>query len=273
MTTNDLRTLAGDGPRTARMPVMFIGHGSPMNAIAKNAYTRSLRQLAPTLKEQPRAILVVSAHWLTRGTHVAVTAQPATIHDFYGFPRELYEISYPAPGAPEVARQTKEAVTSAKVVEDAEWGLDHGAWAVLRHVYPDANIPAFQLSIDFLRPADYHLALGKELAALRDRGVLILGSGNIVHNLYEIDFDEQAKPFDWALEFDGIVKDRLIKREYSSLADFAKLGPSAARAVPTNDHYLPMMYVLGAADRSEELRFTHEEIQNASVSMRCFQIG
>jgi 4,5-DOPA dioxygenase extradiol len=273
MTMTDSRSIGGDRGRTTRMPVVFVGHGSPMNAIAKNEYTKHLRHLASTLKEKPAAILVISAHWLTRGTHVAVSAQPETIHDFGGFPPELYRIEYPAPGAPAAAREVRQVITSTAVGEDHQWGLDHGAWAVLRHMYPEANVPAFQLSIDLKQPPQYHVALGQELKALRERGVLILGSGNIVHNLHEIDPDERAKPFDWAVEFDEMVKDKLIKREFDALTAYDGLGAAAERAIPTNDHYLPMLYVLGASDKQEELRFTHEEIQNASVSMRCFQIG
>jgi 4,5-DOPA dioxygenase extradiol len=273
MTMTDLKSIAADGGRTARMPVVFIGHGSPMNAIARNDYTRSLSRLSSELKEQPRAILVVSAHWLTRGTHVAMAAHPETIHDFGGFPRELYRIQYPAPGAPELAQEAGKLITSVKVEQDHQWGLDHGAWSVLRHMYPEANVPAFQLSIDYHRPPHYHLALGQELQALRDRGILILGSGNIVHNLYEIDFDEHAKPYDWAVEFDEAVKKKLVEREVDALTAYHGLGAAAARAIPTNDHYLPMLYVLGASNAQEKLLFTHEEIQNASISMRCFRIG
>ena len=270
---NDLKNIASTASRTPRLPVLFIGHGSPMNAVADNAFTRSLAELGRSFAGRPNAVLVVSAHWLTRGTRVAVTSAPETIYDFYGFPPELYQLRYPAPGAPKEARAAKGMVHMTEVAEDAEWGLDHGAWSVLRHMFPEAKVPVFQLSIDIKQPPPYHLALGEELKDLRERGVLILGSGNIVHNLYEIDFDEHAKPYAWAEEFDDIVKLKLESRDVRPLVEYQTLGASAARAVPTNDHYLPMLYALGASDPSEQLRFTYEEIQNASVSMRCFQVG
>lgn len=268
----DLHTLH-DNKRTTRMPVMFIGHGNPMNAIMDNAFTRRLHEMGTSLKEQPRAILVVSAHWLTRGTHVLVSEKPETIHDFGGFPQALFDVQYPAPGAPELARETGKLITSVKVGEDEHWGLDHGTWSVLRHMYPEAKIPVYQLSIDYYKPAAWHFQLAKELQALRDKGVLIIGSGNVVHNLRMINWDENAKPFDWAQEFDTVVKNRINKRDFEDLVHYDRLGGAAKLSVPSHDHYLPLLYTLGASLASDDIRFTYEEIQNGSIDMLCIQAG
>lgn len=273
MQLQELGKITADYKSTALMPAMFVGHGSPMNALADNAFTRRLREMGESLKEQPRAILVISAHWLTRGTHVLVTEKPATIHDFGGFPQALHEVQYPAPGAPELARETAGLISSTKVVEDDQWGLDHGTWSVLKHMYPAANIPVFQLSIDYYKPPAYHFQLAQELKALRKKGVLILGSGNIVHNLRQISFSDTAKPFDWAVEFDQIVKQKIMHRQFDDLLNYQHLGQAAMLSVPTPDHYFPFCYGLGLAEKDEEIRFTYEEIQNGSISMRCFQTG
>ncbi len=274
MDVRDLKKLAEGFRRTGRMPVLFVGHGNPMNALYVNAFTHSLAAVGTALREiKPHAVLVVSAHWLSRGTHVSVTSQPATIHDFGGFPDELYGVEYPAPGAPNEAREAQQLLARFAAGEDARRGLDHGAWTVLRHMFPAADVPTFQVSIDVHRPPEYHFELARELHPLRERGVLIIGSGNIVHNLGLVDFADDAKPYDWAIEFDELLKRKLEEGNYSGLIDYRSLGSGAALAVPTNDHYLPMLYTLGAARAGEELRFFHEEIQNASISMRCFQIG
>lgn len=263
--TSDLKT-AGKA-----MPVMFIGHGNPMNGISDNAFTRALSQMGQQLPDKPRAILVISAHWLTKGTHVLVAPQPQTIHDFGGFPEALYDVQYPAPGAPALARETKELITSAKVVEDDHWGLDHGAWTVLKHMYPLADIPVYQLSIDYHQPPEYHFKLAAELQALRHKGVLIMGSGNIVHNLRQVVFADNAKPFDWAISFDNLVKEKLEQKAFNDLVNYHTLGTVAQLSIPTNDHYLPMLYTLGLVNKNEEIQFTYEEIQNGSISMRCFR--
>jgi 4,5-DOPA dioxygenase extradiol len=268
-----LKALGEGGTSSARMPVFFIGHGNPMNALADNDFTRSLALMRTSLPEEPKAILVISAHWLTDGTRVSVTPAPRTIHDFGGFPEALFRMQYPAPGAPELARTTKGLVTSAGVTEDERWGLDHGAWSILVHMFPQARTPVFELSIDYRKPAQYHYDLASQLKPLRSKGVLIIGSGNIVHNLSRADFADGAAPFDWAVEFDETVKQRLSEHNYESLMKYESLGRAALLSVPTNDHYLPMFYTLGATDKSEPLDFTFEEIQNASISMRCFQIG
>jgi 4,5-DOPA dioxygenase extradiol len=260
------------------MPVLFIGHGSPMNIVLDNSYTRSLVKAAKEIR-QPKAILVISAHWLTDGTYLTCTNKPKTIYDFYGFPDELYQISYPSPGAPKEADLTINTVKSAKV-RCGDWGLDHAAWAVLKHMYPEANIPVFEMSLDYSpynnwnpKPIDYHYQLASELAPLREKGVLIIGSGNIVHNLGVIDFDIDAEPFDWAIEFDEKIKQSLVTKDHQALINYLGYGKEAVYAVPTQDHYLPMIYAVGLQKKEDKLRFIHEGFQNGSVSMRAFQIG
>jgi 4,5-DOPA dioxygenase extradiol len=271
MNLNDLQNITNEFKTTEQLPVMFIGHGSPMNAIADNAFTKSLSRTGNNLPFKPTAILVISAHWLTRGTHVLTSAKPRIIYDFGGFPEELYKVQYPSPGAPQFANEAKQLLAQTSVVDDNQWGFDHGAWTVLKHMFPEANIPVFELSIDATKPPEYHFELAKQLKALRNKGVLIIGSGNIVHNLYQVSFDNNAKPYDWAIEFDEKVKSLLMKRDFDALINYKTLGQSAQLSIPTNDHYLPMLYSLGLTDNNDELQFTFEEIQNASISMRCFQ--
>ena len=254
------------------MPVMFVGHGSPMNAIADNDFTKSLALVMSTLKEKPSAIMVISAHWLTRGTLVSTTDMPSTIYDFGGFPEELYHIKYPAPGAPKDANETANNVASVVIGKDPARGLDHGAWSVLRHLVPLADIPVYQLSIDYTQQPEYHYNLAKELYNLRKKGVLIISSGNIVHNLYQVDFNESAKPYDWAIEFDLLVESLLKERNDKALIDYKLLGKAAQLSVPTNDHYLPLLYTMGLTKPSETLQNIYTGIQNASISMRSFII-
>jgi 4,5-DOPA dioxygenase extradiol len=262
-----------------KMPVLFIGHGSPMNIIQDNSYTRSLAALGKSLP-RPKSILVISAHWLTPGTFVTCMERPRTIHDFYGFPEELYNIRYESPGSPDEARFVTESVQKVGVGCNSEWGLDHASWAVLKHMYPHADVPVFEISLDYSfnawhpKPIQYHYDLAKELAGLRKRGVLIMGSGNIVHNLSMIDFENtDAKAFDWAREFDEQVKKNLLAGNHKDLIHYGNMGKAATIAVPTFDHYLPMIYAIALQDKNEPLTFIHEGFQNASISMRCFQIG
>jgi 4,5-DOPA dioxygenase extradiol len=266
-------------PTNEKMPVLFIGHGSPINLVLKNDFTNHLARLASELPK-PKAILVISAHWLTDGTHVTCVKKPKTIYDFYGFPEELYHIRYPAPGAPAYARLAASLVKRANVTCDNEWGLDHASWAVLKHMYPKRDIPVFEMSLDYSfndwhpKPIQYHYELAKELDPLRERGVLIVGSGNIVHNLRLIDFEKiEAAPYDWASEFDEEVKSGLLSGSHSELFNYQNLTRRAHLAVPTLDHYLPMIYAIALQRESESLRFTFEGFQNGSVSMRCFRIG
>jgi 4,5-DOPA dioxygenase extradiol len=226
----------------------------------------------------PKSNSVISAHWLTDGTFVTCAEKPETIYDFYGFPMELYEKDYLSPGAPDYARLVTEMVHEPRIECDHEWGLDHASWAVLTHMYPKADIPVFEMSLHYSfnewnpKPVQYHYELAAGLADLRRRGVLIIGSGNIVHNLGMIDFEADAKPFDWAVEIDEKIKANLLAGNHKDLIDYRKMGKVATMAVPTLDHYLPMIYVLGLQEKNEPLSFVHEGIQNGSVSMRCFRI-
>ncbi|HWR90280.1 MAG TPA: 4,5-DOPA dioxygenase extradiol [Dissulfurispiraceae bacterium] len=263
----------------AKMPVLFAAHGSPMNIILDNDFTRSLREWGRKLP-RPKAIMVVSAHWLTKGTFVCCMDHPRTIHDFYGFPDELYRLTYPCPGSPDDARFVTTAVKAPPVSCDMTWGLDHASWAVLRHLYPGADIPVFELSLDYswndwhAKPLRYHYDLARQLSGLRDRGVLVMGSGNIVHNLAMLDWENiDAEPFDWALGFDAEVKKSLLDGNHEALIHYQDMGGSASLAVPTLDHYLPMVYAVALQERNEPLTFIHEGFQYGSVSMRCFQIG
>lgn len=250
-----------------RMPALFVGHGNPMNAIEDNEFSRGWAaqgQLLPT----PKAILCVSAHWLTKGTRVAAIDKPETIHDFGGFPQSLFDVQYPAPGAPDLAKTTSELITTTKVELDHEWGLDHGCWSVLNKMYPAANIPVYQLSIDYYQTPEYHYALAAQLKALRKRGVLIMGSGNIVHNLRLFTWTDTA--FDWAVEFDTKIKGFIEKGDHQSVIKYKDLGQSALLSVPTNDHYLPLLYTLGVMESTETIRFFNEKTTAGSISMRSF---
>lgn len=242
-----------------------------MNAIADNAYTRALAKLGAELP-RPKAILVVSAHWMTRGTYVTRMAWPKTIHDFGGFPRELFEVQYPAPGSIETADLLRSLIPGVSA-DEAEWGLDHGTWSVLRHTFPLADVPVLQMSLSIFDPPEKHLRLGEELRALRERGVLILGSGNLVHNLRQIKWDENAAPYDWALEFDQWIASRLESRDIDSIVRDSLTSASGRLASPTPDHFLPLYYVLGASDSRDNLRVEFEQMQNASISMRSFSLG
>lgn len=265
---NDLRKLRDSLKSSDRMPVVFLGHGSPMNAIEDNPYAQSWTALGENLP-RPQAILVVSAHWMTMGsTLVNVSARPHTIHDFHGFPPELYAMQYPAPGAPEVAREVVSLLASHHAEGDDRWGLDHGAWAVLSSLYPRADVPVFQLSIDMTQDLPYQLEIGAALAELRHRGVLILGSGNVVHNLRTMRWG--GRPYDWAEEFDQLFANRLQDRDFAALADRRGLGALLQMAHPSIDHYLPALTVAGATDARDRLMFMNESIDIASVSMRSF---
>ncbi|MGE5190605.1 MAG: 4,5-DOPA dioxygenase extradiol [Gemmatimonadota bacterium] len=259
----------------ARMPVLFVGHGSPMNVVLDNPYTRSLRALSRTLP-RPEAVCVVSAHWLTRGTFVSCQARPRQIYDFSGFPPALSRVRYEPPGHPALARRTV-ALLSAEAPGagcNADWGHDHAGWSVLRHLYPDADVPVYLVSVDMTVPAARHAALGRLLGPLRDDGVLVLGSGNIVHNLRRADFDDSDAPPDPpGVAFDASVRDALSAGDLAALVGYARLGAPARYAVPTPDHYFPVLYAAALRDSGEPLRFPCEIFQNRSVSMRSFAIG
>lgn len=265
---SDLNALRDRLKPSARMPVVFLGHGSPMNALEDTEYSRAWTALGQSLPE-PSAILVVSAHWMTRGTTlVDVSTLPKTIHDFYGFPDALYAMDYPAPGDPALAREVVSLLASHHSAEDDTWGLDHGAWTVLKFLYPQAKVPVFQVSIDMSRGLEHQLEVGRTLAALRDRGVLILGSGNVVHNLRAMRFGGQ--PQDFALEFDRLFADRLEARDLKPLADREGLGSLLTMAHPTVDHYMPALTIAGASDAKDRLTFMTDAIDLGSVSMRSF---
>lgn len=259
--------------KSERMPVLFLGHGSPINAIQDNDYRRSWQALGAEFgktRAQPQLILCVSAHWLTQGWWLTAMDKPKTIHDFGGFPQELFDQQYPVPGAPLVAQEMSRAFSQPPVgLDTKEWGLDHGTWSVLKPMFPKANIPVVQLSMDYSRPAAEHLALGRQLKALRHRGVLIVGSGNIVHNLRATRRGVAAnQAYDWAIEFDGKVAAQMEKGDLAGLVDFQKLGQVAQLAHPTHEHYLPLLCAAGAVDPKEPLRFFNNSYQSASISMR-----
>ena len=268
--THTLASLRDSLSASDRMPLVFLGHGSPMNAIEDSEYARAWTELGRALP-RPQAILVVSAHWMTRGTTlVDVSAMPETIHDFGGFPQALFDQQYPAPGNPALAREVVSLLASHHAQEDDSWGLDHGAWTVLKFLYPGADVPVFQVSIDMTRGLDHQLEIGRTLSQLRDRGVLILGSGNVVHNLRAVKWGAGAKPHDWAFEFDRLFADKLTDRDFAALADRKGLGPLLAQAHPSVDHYLPALTIAGASDDRDDLTFMTDSIDLASVSMRSY---
>jgi len=273
-TLNDLHKISSAFPNTDKMPVLFLGHGSPMNAIEENQFVAGFRNIAKTLPE-PNAILCISAHWFTKGTKVTAMEMPRTIHDFGGFPRELFEVQYPAPGSPDLAVETKELLLPTEVELDREWGLDHGAWSVIKHLYPDANIPVIQLSIDYSKPTQFHFDLAKKLSDLRKKGILIIGSGNIVHNLRLVDFynfDKENYGYDWAVEAREKVNEFLLDENFQALIDYEKLGKALQLAIPTPEHYLPLIYTLGLKEKQEELSLFNDKLLGGSLSMTSVKI-
>jgi len=255
------------------LPAIFFGHGNPMNAVMNNSYTEGWRRMG-TETPRPKAILSVSAHWFVPGTGVTISAAPRTIHDFGGFPRELYQVQYPAPGDPYLARRVQELLAPVPVALDNSWGLDHGTWSVLRHVYADADIPIVQLSIDETQSAAFHFELGRKLTPLRDEGILIVGSGNLVHNLHAYAWGRHAPdPYDWAVRFETEAKQIMTAGEYKPLIDYEKLGPEAMLAIPTPDHYLPLLYVIATRQRGEVITFPIEGVDGGSISMLTVRVG
>lgn len=257
------------------LPAYFIGHGSPMNGIENNVFSQSWAQIGKEYPT-PNAVLVVSAHWLTRGTYITAMEHPKTIHDFGGFPQKLFDVQYPAPGNPSLALDTTKLVTSTKVELDHEWGLDHGVWTVVRHMYPNANIPVLQLSIDYGKPAQFHYDLGKELLALRKKGVLVIGSGNMVHNLGAVAWDKLNEPeygYDWAIEMNTVFKDKISKGDVKSLIDYTKLHKASSLAIPTPDHYFPLLYTLGLQTQKDTITFFNDKAVGGSLTMTSVKIG
>lgn len=257
-----------------KMPVLFIGHGSPMNGIENNEFSRQWEKMGKEL--QPKAVLVVSAHWLTDGTHITAMDHPKTIHDFGGFPQELFEVQYPVPGDVQLARETKDLIKSTNVGLNHDWGLDHGAWTVVRRMYPDAEIPVLQLSIDYSKPASYHYNLAKELSSLRKKGVLIIGSGNMVHNLRMVAWDKFNEPnfgYDWAIEMHELFKKKITDGDHPALMNYEALSKSAKLAIPTPDHYYPLMYTLGLQEKNEEPFFFNDKLVAGSLNMTSVKFG
>ncbi len=257
-------------PAAGSMPTLFVGHGSPMNAIEETGFSRGWAEAAKKLP-RPKAVGCISAHWETRGVRVTAAERPGTIHDFFGFPQALFEIVYPAPGSPALAREIAGRAREAKIGLDGGRGLDHGAWSVLRRMYPEADVPVLQLSLDRTKPAAAHVALARELSFLRDEGVLVLGSGDVVHNLRLADFGMDGG-YDWALRFDGEVRRRILAGDFATLAAYEGL-PDARLAVPTPEHYLPLLYVLALRREGETISFFNEKVVLGSISMTSFAVG
>ena len=255
------------------LPAIFFGHGNPLNAVLENRYTAAWRQIG-TKVSRPKAILSISAHWFVPGTGVTISTSPRTIHDFGGFPQELYQVQYPAPGDPALARRVQNMLKPLPVGFDDSWGLDHGTWSVLRHVYPNADVPVVQLSIDEAQPASVHFEIGRRLAPLRAEGILIVGSGNLVHNLHAYAWGRHMPdPYDWAIHFETEAKQMMLAGEYKPLIDYEHLGPEALLSIPTPDHYLPLLYVIGSRQEGEVITFPIEGVDGGSISMLTAKVG
>ena len=275
MKLNSLNKMAEAFDETEKMPVLFLGHGSPMNAIEENEFVEGFRKIGKTIPK-PNAILCVSAHWETKGTFVTAMQNPPTIHDFGGFPQALFDVQYPAPGSPELAKETKQLITTTSVGLDESWGLDHGAWSVIKHLYPDASIPVVQLSLDYYQGPNYHYELARELQALRKKGILIIGSGNMVHNLRMVAWNRLSEPeygYDWALETDAKMKTFILDGNHKALIDFRSQGKGFELAIPTPEHYLPLMYTLGLQNETEAASLFNDKAVGGSLTMTSVQIG
>jgi 4,5-DOPA dioxygenase extradiol len=257
------------------MPVLFIGHGSPMNAIDENEFVSGWRAIGKTLPK-PNAILCVSAHWETRGTYVTAMNKPPTIHDFGGFPKELFAVEYPAPGSPELASETKNIIRKSEVGLDARWGLDHGCWSVVKHLYPDADVPVIQLSLDYFQPPQHHYDLAKDLSSLRSKGVLIIGSGNMVHNLGMLSWEKMEEPgygYDWAIEANEKMKKFILSNDHKPLIDYKLQGKAFNLAIPTPDHFLPLLYSLALKEENENTEVFNDKAVAGSLTMTSIKIG
>lgn len=273
MDFQEFKNISGQFSNTLPMPVLFVGHGSPMNAIQENSFTKEWSKLRYVLPK-PNAILCISAHWLSRGTFVTAMEKPKIIHDFYGFPKELEMVQYPVAGSPALAGLVVDNCKTASVLKDeGEWGLDHGSWSVLKHIYPQADIPVIELSIDYTKDLQWHYDFAKELSALRKKGILIIGSGNIVHNLGMINWHMQHEGFDWALEANSLLMELIKKEDIKTLVNYQKIDTAVQYAVPTPDHYIPMLYSMGLRDRNENISFFNEQTIMGSISMTSFLLG
>jgi 4,5-DOPA dioxygenase extradiol len=275
MNLNNQNNIVPSTNNTGRMPVLFVGHGSPMYVIEENEFTQKWQTLGKTIPT-PESIICISAHWETRGTHVTAMPKPPTIHDFGGFPGELYEIQYPASGNPELARETINTIHSTKVQADEKWGLDHGAWSVISRMYPRAEIPVIQMSLDYNKSPREHYELAKELASFRDKGVLIIGSGNLVHNLHKVAWDkddDEEYGFDWALEANEIFKNLIQSNNHKELINYGQLGTAVQMAVPSPDHFLPLLYALALKNENEEISIFNDKAVMGSLTMTSLKIG
>jgi 4,5-DOPA dioxygenase extradiol len=275
MKLNELNKMTAPFNSTAQMPVLFLGHGSPMNAIEENEFVTGFREIGKTIP-RPNAVLCVSAHWETRGTFVTAMEKPRTIHDFGGFPKELFDVQYPAPGSPELAKETKSLVKKTALGLDDSWGLDHGAWSVLKHLYPDADVPIIQMSLDYSQPALYHYELAKELSSLRKKGILIVGSGNMVHNLRMLAWDKlntDGFGFDWAIEASEKMKKFMLSNDHSQLINYKSQGRAFDLAIPTPEHYLPLLYALALKEENEKLSLFNDKPVAGSLTMTSLKIS
>ncbi|MCG8329775.1 MAG: 4,5-DOPA dioxygenase extradiol [Chitinophagales bacterium] len=275
MKLSDLNKWTSSLDRTAKMPVLFLGHGSPMNAIEENEFVKGFRKLGKEI-EKPTAILCISAHWETRGTYVTAMEHPRTIHDFGGFPQELFNVQYPAPGSPDLARETQKLIQKASVELDDKWGLDHGAWSVIKHLYPDADVPVIQMSLDFTKPPQYHYELAKDLASLREKGVLIVGSGNMVHNLRMVAWNQlntDGYGYDWAIEANGKMKQYIASGDHQPLINYSSQGKAFRLAIPTPEHYLPLLYTLALKEDKDEVNIFNDKALGGSLTMTSVKIG
>jgi 4,5-DOPA dioxygenase extradiol len=274
MKLNELSLLAQEMSLTEKMPLLFLGHGSPMNAIEENEFVRGFRNIAATILK-PKAILCISAHWETDGTYVTAMDNPRTIHDFGGFPKELYQVQYPASGDPALAKDTQKLIKKAEVGLDDKWGLDHGAWSVIKHLYPKADVSVIQLSIDRTQNAQYHYDLAKEISSLRDKGILIIGSGNMVHNLRLIDRDKMKADdyaFDWAKESGQKMKEYIVDGDHKRLINYRNEGKAFELAIPTPEHYLPLIYILGLKGAKEQVQLFNDKAVAGSLTMTSVKI-
>lgn len=274
MTLNDLNKITSTMSNTGKMPVLFLGHGSPMNAIEENEFVTAFRNLGKALN-RPNAILCISAHWETKGTFVTAMQNPPTIHDFGGFPQALFNVQYPAKGSPELAQETKSMITKTAVGLDDKWGLDHGAWSVIKHLYPNADIPVIQMSIDYSQPANYHYELAKEISSLRKKGVLIIGSGNMVHNLRMVAWNKlnEHYGYDWAIEANETMKSYIMHGNHQKLIDFKSQGKAFDLAIPTPEHYLPLLYTLALKEDNEKITFFNDKPIGGSLTMTSLKIA
>jgi 4,5-DOPA dioxygenase extradiol len=275
MKLDALNKLAESFGSTEKTPVLFVGHGSPMNAIEDNEFSRGWRTVGKTILK-PNAILCISAHWETKGTQVTAMEKPKTIHDFGGFPKELFEVQYPAPGNPELAKETQGMVRKTGIALDEKWGLDHGCWSVLKHLYPNADVPVVQLSLDYYQEAQFHYDLARELAPLRNKGILIIGSGNMVHNLRMVAWDKLDAPeygYEWAFEANNKMKKFILARDYKALIDYQSQGDAFNLAIPTPDHYLPLLYALALREKNEGVSLFNDKLVGGSLSMTSLKIG